>query len=228
MDWTKVCGTVRSGRWVLKGVARARMLHDNLDHLRVGWRSRGTYETAWVTPGHDCLCSYQHGRGAAVRPQTVDAIWDGVIGLWGRVAQFLSPWCGKKDVPTGVNQNRYASPRSCIRWHIDNESLFGPPNQPKHTVSMSLGHSVVFQVRPVPGDVPSCTTVTFWSWMFQRNRSMHIARCLGCRVLGFTLHTAEYTTRCVLSSCRRGGLCAPNVCARFVEPSSRGLGRGGK
>ena len=32
------------------------------------------------------------------------------------------------------------------------------------------------------------TMVTSWSWMVQRNRSMHIARCLGCRVLGLTLH----------------------------------------
>ena len=51
MGWTKVCGTTRSGIWVLKGNARARMLPDNLDHLRVGWRPRGSYETAWVTPG---------------------------------------------------------------------------------------------------------------------------------------------------------------------------------
>ena len=58
MGWTKVCGTARSGIWVLKGNARARMLPENLDHLRVRWISRGTYETAWVTPGHDCLCSY--------------------------------------------------------------------------------------------------------------------------------------------------------------------------
>ena len=57
MGWTKVCGTARSGIWVLKGNARARMLPENLDHLRVRWISRGTYETAWVTPGHDCLCS---------------------------------------------------------------------------------------------------------------------------------------------------------------------------
>ena len=34
---------------------------------------RGSYETAWVTPGHDCLCSYAYGRGAAVRPQTNEA-----------------------------------------------------------------------------------------------------------------------------------------------------------
>ena len=70
--------------------------------------SRGSYETAWVTPGHDCLCSYKYGRGAAVRRQTNNAIWDGVVGLWCRVAPFLSPWCGKKDVPTGVNLNQYA------------------------------------------------------------------------------------------------------------------------
>ena len=58
------------------------MLPANLDHLRVGWRKQGSYETAWVTPGHDCLCSCQYGHGAAVRPQTNKAIWDGVIGLW--------------------------------------------------------------------------------------------------------------------------------------------------
>ena len=58
------------------------MLLDNLDHFRVGWRPRRIYETAWVTPGHDCLCPYEYGHGAAVRPQTNGAIWDGVIGLW--------------------------------------------------------------------------------------------------------------------------------------------------
>ena len=126
MGWTKVCSTTRSGIWVLKGNARARMLPENLDHLRVRWISRGTYETAWVTPGHDCLCSYQYGHGAAVRPQTNDAIWRGVIGLWGRVAPLLSPWCGRRELPTGVNLNRYAGPSSCIRWHSDNEPLFGP------------------------------------------------------------------------------------------------------
>ena len=91
MGWTKVCETARSGIWVLKGNARARMFPDNLDHLRVGWRKQGSYKTAWVTPGHDCLCSYKYGHGAAVRPQSNEAIWDGVIGLWGRVAPLLSP-----------------------------------------------------------------------------------------------------------------------------------------
>ena len=137
MGWTKVCETTRLGIWVLKGNARARMLPENLDHLRVRWISRGTYETAWVTPGHDCLCSYKYGQGAAVRPQTNDAIWRGVIGLWGRVAPLLSPWCDRRELPTGVNLNRYSGPSSCIRWHSDNEPLFGPQNSPKLIVSMS-------------------------------------------------------------------------------------------
>ena len=61
----------------------------------------------------------------------------GVIGLRGRVAPFLSPWCGKKDVPTGVNLNQYAGSGSFIRWHSDNEPLFGPQNLPKLIVSLS-------------------------------------------------------------------------------------------
>ena len=159
MGWTKVCETAQSGIWVLKGDARARMFPANLDHLRVDWRPQGSYETDWVTPGHDCLCPYTYGHGAAVRPQTNNAIWDGVIGLWGRGAPLLSPWCASGNVPTGVNLNRYAVPRSCIRWHSDNGSLFGPPNQPKLIVSMSLGHSVVFQVRRASSDVPSSITL---------------------------------------------------------------------
>ena len=96
-----------------------------------------SYETAWVTPGHDCLCSYNCGHGAAVRPQTDNAIWDGVIGLWGRVASFLSLWCGKKDVPTGVNLNQFAGPGSYIRWHGHNEPLFGPQHSPWLTISLN-------------------------------------------------------------------------------------------
>ena len=126
VGWTKVCGTTRSGIWVLKGNASARMSPDNLEHLRVAWRPRGTYETAWVTPGHDRLCPYPYGRGAAVRLQTNDAIWDGVVGLWSRVAPLLSPWCARGNVPTGVNLNRYSGSGSLVRWHSDDESLFGP------------------------------------------------------------------------------------------------------
>ena len=75
VGWRKVCGTAGSWVWVLKDDSRG--LPTNLDHLSVQRRKRGIYDTAWVTPGHDCLCSFACGHGAAVRPQTHDAIWDG-------------------------------------------------------------------------------------------------------------------------------------------------------
>ena len=131
MSWTKVCETAQSGIWVLMGNARTCLFPANLDHLRVVWMKQGTYKTAWVRPGHDCLCSYKYEHGAAVRPQTNNAIWDGIIGLWSTDAPFLSPWCGSKDVSTGVNLNQHAGPGSLIRWHSDNEPLFGPQNSPK-------------------------------------------------------------------------------------------------
>ena len=232
MGWTKVCSTARWRIWVLKGNARDRMLLADLDHLRVGWRKRRSYEIAWVTPGHDCLCPHQYGRGAPVRPQTNDDIWDGVISFWSRVAHFLSPWCARGEapllppwcarvnVPMGVNLNRYSGSGSCIPWHSDNESLFGPP-----IVSMSLGHSVEFQVRRVRYGVSSPLQLDRGDILVMdgvRNRSMHTAPSLGCRVLGLTLPVG-YTTRCVLSTCRRGGLCSPNVCAKFPL-----VGDGGK
>ena len=46
-----------------------------------------------------------------------------------------------------MNLNRYSGPSSCIRWHSDNEPLFGPQNAPKLIVSLSLGNSVEFKVR---------------------------------------------------------------------------------
>ena len=139
---------------MLKGNDRARTLPENLDHPRVGWRKQGSCETAWVTPGHDCLCPHKYVRGADVRPQTNDAIWDGVIGLWGRFAPLLSPWCARVNVPTVVNLNQYAGPGSHIRWHSDNEPLFGPQYSPELIVNLSFGNSVEFQVRRASWDVP--------------------------------------------------------------------------
>ena len=218
MGWTKVCGTARSEIWVLKGSARTRMLPANLDHLRVGWRKQGSYETAWVTPGHDCLCSYKYGHGAAVRPQTNKAIWAGVINLWSRVAPFLVLWCDKKELPTGVNLNLYSGPRSFVRWHSDNEPLFGPQNALKLIVSMSLGNSVEFKVRRRgQGKVPLSDYVGPWYCTASglQGPRVNLTFPLGC------------AAHCVLSARRRGGLCPPFVCATFSRAGSpRGMGFG--
>ena len=53
----RVCGTEKSGVWVLKGDARTYNLPRNLDDVGVVWEPRSGYETAWATPGHVCSCS---------------------------------------------------------------------------------------------------------------------------------------------------------------------------
>ena len=226
MGWTKVCGTARSGIWVLKGNARTRMLPENLDHLRVRWISRGSYETAWVTPGHDCLCSYQYGHGAAIRPQTNDAIWHGVIGLWGRVAPLLSPWCARREVPTGVNLNQYSGPSSCIRWHSDNEPLFGPQNAPKLIVSMSLGNSVEFKVRRGQGNVPSLITLDHGDLLVMDGLTQ--SEYVHCTASGLQGPRVNLTFRWVaqhIASCPLAGAVGcvlPSCVQGLAEPGPRG------
>ena len=225
MGWTKECQTERSGIWVLKGNARARMLPDNLEHLRVGWRPQGSCETAWVTPGHDCLCSYKYGHGAAVRPQTNDAIWDGVIGLWGRVAPFLSPWCGKKDVPTGANLNEYAGSGSFIRWHSDNEPLFGPQNCPKLKVSLSLGNSVVFMVRRrASRNVPSSIRLDHGDVLVMDGLAQSEYEHCTASELQVNRWVAQHTASCPLAGVV--GCVLPTCAQGLAVPNSRWLAEG--
>ena len=155
LGWERVCGTEKSGVWVLKGDARTYNLPRNLDDVGVVWERRSGYETAWATPGHVCSCSYNYGRGP-VLPQSNPSVFIEAVKLWSRVASLLTPWCAKGEVPTGVNLNRYAGNGSCIPWHCDNEGLFGSPFEPKVIVSMSLGHSVLFKLRRrAPENTPS-------------------------------------------------------------------------
>ena len=146
LGWALVCGTEKSGIWVLKGDARTYNLPRDLDDVGVVWEFRSGYETAWATPGHVCSCSYRYGRGP-VLPQANPSVFTEAVNLWSRVASLLTPWCAKGEVPTGVNLNRYAGKGSRIPWHCDNERLFGSPFEPKVIVSMSLGHSVLFKLR---------------------------------------------------------------------------------
>ena len=146
LGWARVCGTEKSGVWVLKGDARTYNLPRNLDDVGIVWERRSGYETAWATPGHVCSCSYGYGHGP-VLPQPNPSVFTEAVKLWSRVASLLTPWCAKGEVPTGVNLNRYAGDGSFIPWHCDNERLFGSPFEPKVIVSMSLGHSVLFKLR---------------------------------------------------------------------------------
>ena len=146
LGWARVCGTERSGIWVLKGATRTYNLPRNLDDVGIVWERRSGYETAWATRGHVCSCSYDYGRGP-VLPQANPSVFTEAVNLWSRVASLLTPWCAKGEVPTGVNLNQYAGNGSFIPWHCDNQPLFGSPFEPKVIVSMSLGHSVLFKLR---------------------------------------------------------------------------------
>ena len=146
LGWARVCGTEKSGVWVLKGDARTYNLPWNLDDVGIVWERRSGCETAWATPGHVCSCSYDYGHGP-VLPQANPSVFTEAVNLWSRVATLLTPWCAKGEVPTGVNLNRYVGDGSCIPWHCDNERLFGSPCEPKVIVSKSLGHSVLFKLR---------------------------------------------------------------------------------
>ena len=72
--------------------------------------------TAWATPEHDCLCSYDCGY-EAVQPQANPSVLAEAVNLWSRVAFLLT---AKGEVATGVNLTRYAGRRSRWPWHCDN------------------------------------------------------------------------------------------------------------
>ena len=133
-------------------------------------------------------------------------------------------------VPTGVNLNRYSGSGSCIPWHSDNESLFGPPNQSKLIVSVSLRHSVVFQVRRVPGDVPSSITLDHGDLLVMDGSAQ--SEYAHRTVLGLQGPRVNITYRWVTqhaASCPLAGVvgCVLPTCAQgLVEPSSRCLGEG--
>ena len=69
MGWRKVCGTTESGIWCQRVTPEVVCHSPILTTHKCNGGRRGSYDTAWVAPGHDCLCSYSYGHGVAVRPQ---------------------------------------------------------------------------------------------------------------------------------------------------------------
>ena len=130
-----------------------------------------------------------------------------------------------------MNLNQNAGPGSLIRWHSDNEPLFGPQNSPKLIVSLSLGNSVQFKVRRrAPRGVPSSIRlyngdILVMDGLAQPEYEHCTASGLQGRRVNFTYRwVAQHT-----ASCPQAGVvgCVLPTCAKgFVEPSSRWLGEG--
>ena len=120
---------------------------------------------------------------------------------------------------TGVNLNQYFGPGSHIPWHSDSESLFGPQNQPELIVSVSLGHSVEFQVRRAWYRFPSPIKLDHGDLLVMNGPAQPeyehrtVSGLQGPRI------PMGHTTRCVLSTsrstCRCNVLCSALVRARF-------------
>ena len=105
LGWARVCGSGKSGVWVLKGDARTDNLPWNLDDVGIVWERRSGYETAWATPGHVCSCSYTYGHGP-VLPQANPSVCTEAVNLWSRVASLLTPWCAKGEVEAEASLSR--------------------------------------------------------------------------------------------------------------------------
>ena len=117
-------------------------------YLRGAWAVRCTYRTAWAVQSC-CRCSYSCGSGPAVGPQ-VSGNWEFLRGLWRAVAPLMAPWCADEEMPTCANLNFYGGSGSHVRWHSDNEGLFGKQGESTFVVSMSLGVSALFKWKPGP------------------------------------------------------------------------------
>ena len=118
------------------------------------------------------------------------------------------PGVQEGNVPTGVNLNQYAGPGSFIRWHSDNEPLFGPQNSPI-IVSLSLWNSAEFKVRRrASGKVPTsiwldhgdvlvmdglaqseyehCTASGLQGPRVNLTSRYSVSACLACLVVGYS------------------------------------------
>ena len=145
--WTPLLRTQHSGGWVLREAVRGEQLLAALVSS-VDWVVRGTCRTAWaVTPR--CRCPYTYGRTVAVGPQTGECSWELLHDLWKAIAPLMAPWCVEGEVPTCANLNYYGGSGSCVRWHRDDEGVFGGAGESKLIVSVSGGFSAFrWKLRP--------------------------------------------------------------------------------
>ena len=90
----------------------------------IDWVVRGTYRTAWAVTKR-CRCAHACGRGVAVGPQMGERSWELLHDLWKAIAPLMAPWCVEREVPTCANLNYYGGSGSCVRWHRDDEGVFG-------------------------------------------------------------------------------------------------------
>ena len=108
--------------------------------------------------------------------------WEFLRGLWRAVAPLMAPWCADREVPTCANLNFYGDSGSRVRWHSDNEGLFGKHEGIQtHCVNeflepLRFSNGNLGQVWTVTLALPGCTMETSWSWMVVVRMSIFTVR----------------------------------------------------
>ena len=125
--------------------------------------------------------------------------------------------------------NQYAGPGSVIRWHSDNEPLFGPQNAPKLIVTMSLGNSVEFEVRRrASSDVPSSIMLDHGDILVMNGPAQsEYDRCTASGLQGLRVNLTYRWVAQHIPSCPLAGVvfCVLPACAQgLVEPGYRWVG----
>ena len=202
LGWTKKIHTGSFGIWLLRGALQGEQVWNTLVSC-VDWAVRSTYRTAWAVAPR-CRCSY-YGSGP-VRPQSGGCSWELLRGLWRAVAPLMTPWCSEEDVPSSANLNLYGGSGSCVRWHSDDEALFGERGDPKLIVSLSLGSSALFKWKPrscPEGEESSC-------WLHHgdllvmdgccQDEYLHCTCACGFRATTLSMSLTRSMTTCITSS----------------------------
>ena len=124
-----------------------------------------------------------------------------------------------------MNLNHYDGSRSCVRWHSDNESLFGPRDSPKLIVNLSLGNPVEFKVRRVSDSVTSSITLNHGDVLVMDGSAQ--SEYLHCTMPGLQGPRVNLTYRWVAqhtASCPLAGVVGcllPSCVQGLAEPGSR-------
>ena len=138
---------------------------------------------------------------------------------------LMTLWCADGEVPTCANLNFYGGSGSRVRWHSDNEGLFGKQGESKLIVSLSFGVSALFKWKPGPSLDSDATS----SWLHRgdllvmdgccQDEYLHCTEPLqGGERANITFRwTRNHVPRCPLAT---GVVCCLPTCAKGSLVSS--------
>jgi alkylated DNA repair dioxygenase AlkB len=131
-----------------------RRLHDELPwqtpNCKQGKGLATTMPTyvAWLT-GTGCSCGYSYG-GRTYQPGQMNAIHE--------ITNEVCAMLGIKVAPNSCNLNWFEGGEQALVWHADDEMLFGGLKQDKRIISLSLGGTRKFELKPCSASVPDSFT----------------------------------------------------------------------